>query len=66
MLGVGGAAAPMSGILRSAESLTVQELLDDATYDNAFILFDVMGFGRPMIVDLPTIIGRHVLRSSTR
>lgn len=47
MLGVGGATAPMSGILRSAESLTVQEMLDDATYDNAFILFDVMGFGRP-------------------
>ncbi len=36
----------MSGIFRYVESLTVQELLDYSTYDNAFMLFDVMGFGR--------------------
>ena len=33
----------------------VQELLDYATYDNAFMLFDVMGFGRAP--DDPTVIG---------
>jgi hypothetical protein len=36
----------MSGIFRYVESLVVQELMDYATYDNAFMLFDVMGFGR--------------------
>jgi 2,4-diaminopentanoate dehydrogenase len=36
----------MSGVFRYVESLTVQELLDYASYDNAFMLFDVMGFGR--------------------
>jgi hypothetical protein len=36
----------MSGIFRYVDSLLVQELLDYSTYDNAFMLFDVMGFGR--------------------
>jgi 2,4-diaminopentanoate dehydrogenase len=36
----------MSGIFRSVDSLLVQEVLDYSTYDNAFMLFDVMGFGR--------------------
>lgn len=36
----------MSGIFRYVEHLRVQELMDYATYDNAFMLFDVMGFGR--------------------
>jgi hypothetical protein len=36
----------MSGIFRHVDSLVVQELLDYASYDNAFMLFDVMGFGR--------------------
>ena len=36
----------MSGIFRYVDSLRVQELLDYSTYDNAFMLFDVMGFGR--------------------
>ena len=35
----------MSGLLRSVDSLTVQEIIDYSTYDNAFMLFDVMGFG---------------------
>ena len=36
----------MSGIFRYVESLVVREVLDYASYDNAFMLFDVMGFGR--------------------
>ena len=36
----------MSGIFRCVDSLLVQELLDYSSYDNAFMLFDVMGFGR--------------------
>lgn len=35
----------VSGLWRRAESLTVQEILDYASYDNSFMLFDVMGFG---------------------
>ena len=46
----------MSGIFRYVESLKVQELLEYATYDNAFMLFDVMGFGRTP--DDETVIGR--------
>jgi hypothetical protein len=45
----------MSGIFRYVESLVVQELLDYATYDNAFMLFDVMGFGRAP--DAPDVLG---------
>ncbi len=45
----------MSGIFRYVESLTVQELLDYATYDNAFMLFDVMGFGR--VPDDTSVLG---------
>ena len=45
----------MSGIFRYVESFTVQELLDYASYDNAFMLFDVMGFGRAP--DDATVIG---------
>ena len=36
----------MSGLFRYVDSLLVQELLDYSSYDNAFMLFDVMGFGR--------------------
>lgn len=36
----------MSGIFRFIDSLVVQELLDYSSYDNPFMLFDVMGFGR--------------------
>jgi hypothetical protein len=37
----------MSGLFGRVDSLVVQELLDYASYDNAFMLFDVMGFGHP-------------------
>jgi hypothetical protein len=36
----------MSGIFRSVDRLLVQEMLDYSSYDNAFMLFDVLGFGR--------------------
>ena len=36
----------MSGIFRWIDSLVVQEIIDYSGYDNAFMLFDVMGFGR--------------------
>jgi hypothetical protein len=35
----------ISGLLRTVESMVVQEIIDYASYDNAFMLFDVMGFG---------------------
>lgn len=35
----------VSGLLRSVDSLLVQEIIDYASYDNRFMLFDVMGFG---------------------
>jgi hypothetical protein len=43
----------MSGLFRRVDSLLVQELLDYSSYDNAFMLFDVMGFGRPPHVPVP-------------
>ena len=36
----------ISGIFRYIDSLLVQEILDYSTYDNTFMLFDVLGFGR--------------------
>ena len=46
----------LSGVLHRVDSIVVQELMDYAHYDNAFMLFDVMGFGR--LPDDPTVIGR--------
>jgi hypothetical protein len=37
----------MSGLFRRVDSLLVQELMDYTTYDVPFVLFDVMGFGKP-------------------
>jgi hypothetical protein len=37
----------MSGLFRRVESLLVQELMDYTSYDVPFVLFDVMGFGKP-------------------
>ena len=45
----------MSPLFRRIDSLVVQELLDYASYNNSFMLFDVMGFGRRP--DDPTVIG---------
>jgi len=35
----------VSGLMRRIDSLTVQEILDYASYDNAAMLFGMMGFG---------------------
>jgi len=43
----------MSGLFRRIDSLLVQELLDYSSYDNAFMLFDIMGFGRAPDADVP-------------
>lgn len=46
----------ISGLFRSVDSLLVQEVLDYASYDNAFMLFDVMGFGHaPDATDFFTV-----------
>ncbi|WP_026342932.1 dihydrodipicolinate reductase [Nocardia sp. BMG111209] len=37
----------MSGLFRRIDSLLVQELMDYTTYDVPFMLFDIMGFGKP-------------------
>jgi hypothetical protein len=37
----------MSGLFRRIDSLLVQELMDYTTYGVPFVLFDVMGFGKP-------------------
>ena len=52
----------LSGLFRSIDSLLVQEILDYSSYDNAFMLFDVLGFGRaPDATDVlgadPAILG---------
>lgn len=36
----------LSGLLYRAESITVQEILDYSSYDNADMLFGIMGFGK--------------------
>jgi hypothetical protein len=36
----------MSGLFRRIDSLVVQELMDYSTYEQPFVLFDVMGFGK--------------------
>jgi hypothetical protein len=43
----------MSGLFRRIDSLVVQELMDYSTYDQAFVLFDVMGFGKPPDARVP-------------
>ncbi len=45
----------LSGIVRSIDSLLVREVLEYSSYDNALMLFDVMGFGR--VPDDPTVLG---------
>jgi len=53
----------MSGLFGRIDSLLVQELLDYSTYDVAFMLFDVMGFGKAP--DAPVPLADPVLAGST-
>lgn len=43
----------MSGLFRHVDSLLVQELLDYSSYESAFMLFDIMGFGKAPDADVP-------------
>lgn len=43
----------MSGLFRRVDTLVVQELLDYSHYASTFMLFDIMGFGRPPDADVP-------------
>lgn len=43
----------MSGLFRHIDSLVVQELLDYSTYDSAFMLFEIMGFGKTPDAPVP-------------
>jgi 2,4-diaminopentanoate dehydrogenase len=36
----------MSGLFKRVDALLVQELMDYSTYNSAFMLFDIMGFGK--------------------
>ncbi len=51
----------MSTLFKRIDHLLVQELLDYASYDNAMMLFDIMGFGRapdaPVVMSDPKIAG---------
>lgn len=51
----------MSTLFERVDSLLVQEVLDYSSYDNAFMLFDVMGFGRAADADVlgadPAVLG---------
>jgi 2,4-diaminopentanoate dehydrogenase len=43
----------MSGLFRRIDTLLVQELMDYSNYASAFMLFDIMGFGRAPDADVP-------------
>jgi hypothetical protein len=43
----------MSGLFRRIDTILVQELLDYSSYDNAPMLFEVMGFGKPPDARVP-------------
>jgi hypothetical protein len=53
----------MSGLFGRIDSLLVQELLDYSTYDVAFMLFDIMGFGKAPDAAVP--LADPVLAGST-
>jgi 2,4-diaminopentanoate dehydrogenase len=53
----------MSGLFERIDSLLVQELLDYSTYDVAFMLFDIMGFGKAPDAAVP--LADPVLAGST-
>lgn len=53
----------MSPLFRRIDSLLVQEVMDYSTYDSAFMLFDVMGFGKAPDAAVP--MADPVLAGST-
>lgn len=43
----------MSPLFNRVDTLLVQEIVDYSSYESGFMLFDVMGFGRPPDADVP-------------
>jgi 4-hydroxy-tetrahydrodipicolinate reductase len=50
----------LAGTCQSIEQIRCMEIVDYATYDSATVMFDVMGFGRPLD-DLPILLQPGVL-----
>ncbi|GFG66904.1 hypothetical protein MKUB_43940 [Mycobacterium kubicae] len=50
----------LAGTCQSIEQLRCMEIVDYATYDSAVVMFDVMGFGKPMD-DVPMLLQPGVL-----
>ena len=50
----------LAGTCQSVEQLRCVEILDYATYDSATVMFDVMGFGKPMD-EIPMLLQPGVL-----
>lgn len=50
----------LAGTCQSIQQLRCVEILDYATYDSAVVMFDVMGFGRPMD-EIPMLLQPGVL-----
>jgi len=50
----------LSGTCREIEKIHCLEIVDYATYNNATVLFDIMGFGKPMI-EIPMLLQPGVL-----
>src|SRR3954453_7880693 len=50
----------LAGTCQSIQQIRCMEIVDYATYDSAAVMFDVMGFGKPMD-DLPMLLQPGVL-----
>ncbi|CAM4210262.1 hypothetical protein MB901379_04012 [Mycobacterium basiliense] len=50
----------LAGTCQSIEQVRCMEIVDYATYDNAVVMFDVMGFGKPMD-EIPMLLQPGVL-----
>ena len=50
----------LAGTCQSVEQIRCMEIVDYATYDSATVMFDVMGFGKP-IDDIPMLLQPGVL-----
>ncbi len=50
----------LSGTCREIEKIHCLEIVDYATYNNATVLFDIMGFGKPM-AEIPMLLQPGVL-----
>ncbi|TQS45910.1 diacylglycerol kinase [Cryptosporangium phraense] len=54
-------ALTLTGISERIDEVRCLEILDYSTYDNPTVLFDIMGFGRPVDDDLPMLLQPGVL-----